>query len=50
LLAAARVDHHRLVDGELDGVEEDLADRLVDRDGHGLDAAERERGEIGFEP
>ncbi len=50
LLAIPGIDDHRLVDGELDGVQHDLADRLVDRDGDRLLAAEGQRGEVGIEP
>src|SRR4029453_8076337 len=50
LLVSLRVDHDRLVDDQLDGVEDDLADRFGDLDGDALLAAKGQRGEVGLEP
>jgi hypothetical protein len=47
---AARVDDDRLVDGQLDGIEDDLVDGLGDRDRDRFLTTERQRGEVGLQP
>jgi hypothetical protein len=47
-LAAAVLEHGR-VDGDLDGVEDDLAGRGGDRDGDALDAREGRGVEVGLQ-
>ena len=49
LLAPAPIDDHRLVDDQLDRVQEDLAHGLGDRDADRLLAAERQGREVGLQ-